>query len=124
MERKYWEMRFNLKTSKLLYEVRYQSKESEDSYTYEQLFKDIDGKYFMHFIGSPFSKYGVKTGYSNYVGREGNFYIDTYEIDIWKKVSKHMSEEYPGEYLIIDWENEEKEALLWIEQIAEEKLPF
>lgn len=117
-------MRFNLETLKLLYEVRYQSKEYEDSYAYEQLFKDISGKYFMHFIGSPYSKYGVKTGYSNYVGREGNFYIDTYEIDMWKKVSKQMSEGHQGEYTIIDWEKEENDNLIWMGHIAEEKLPF
>lgn len=117
-------MRFNLETSKLLYEVRYQNKEFEDAYTYEQLFKDISGKHFIHFVGSKFSKYGVKTSYSNYVGRTGNYYIDTYEIDLWKSVSKHMKDNYPDEYLIIDWVKEEKENLLWMGQISKEELPF
>lgn len=119
-------MRFNLETSKLVYEVRFQDKECDDIYTYEQLFRDITGRYFMHFIGSKYSKYSIKTGYSSgkSVGREGNFYMDTYEIELWKKVSDMMVEEYHDEYTIIDWEKDEKEALLWIEQIAEEKLPF
>ena len=117
-------MRFNLKTSKLLYEVRYQNKEHEDIYTCEQLFKDITGKYFMHFIGSNYSQYAVKTGYSDSVGREGNFYIDTYEIDLWKEVSNRMIEKYHDEYTIIHWENDEKEGLVWMAHIAEEDLPF
>jgi hypothetical protein len=117
-------MRFNLETSKLLYEVRYQDKKIEELYTYEQLYKDINGRYFMHFIGSKYSQYGVKTGYSDSAGREGDFYIDTHDINIWKYVSNIMKENHPEEYLIIDWEKEERESLIWMEQIALEKLPF
>lgn len=119
-------MRFNLKTSKLLYEVRFQDKECEEVYTYEQLFRDINGRYFMHFIGSKYSQYAIKTGYSAVasVGREGNFYMDTYEIDLWKKVSDIMVQKYHDEYIVIDWEKEENENLLWMGQISEEKLPF
>jgi hypothetical protein len=117
-------MRFNLETSKLLYEVRYQNKKSEDLYTYEQLYKDINGNYFIHFIGSEYSKYGVKTGYSTCIGRIGNFYVDIYELDLWKAVSKNMKESYPDEYIIIDWEQKEKEGLLWMGQISKEELTF
>jgi hypothetical protein len=116
-------MRFNLKTSKLLYEVRYQDEEVEELYTYEQLFKDINGRYFIHFVGSKYSEYGVKTGYSNTIGREGDFYIDTHEINIWKAVSNIMKEKHPRSYTIIDWEQEEKD-FLWMGQISEEELPF
>ena len=44
-------MRFNLQTSKLLYEVRYQNSNLSEDYTYEELYKDINGKYFIHFQG-------------------------------------------------------------------------
>lgn len=64
-------MRFNLETSKLLYEVRFQDEEFEGMYTYEQLFKDINGKYFMHFIGGKHSQYSVKTGYVNFSRKRG-----------------------------------------------------
>jgi hypothetical protein len=117
-------MRFNLETSKLLYEVRYQNKKSEDLYTYEQLYKDINGQYFMHFIGSKYSEYGIKAGYNNCVGREGNYYIDKDHINIWKYISNKMKESHSDEYLIIDWEQEEKEGLLWMGEISKEELPF
>jgi hypothetical protein len=50
--------------------------------------------------------------------------IDKYEIDLWKAVSKHMKESYPDEYIIIDWEQEEKENLIWMWQISKEELLF
>ncbi len=117
-------MRFNLETSKLLYEVRYKDEEYEELYTYEQLFKDINEKYFIHFIGSEFSQYAVKTGYSEHIGREGNYYIDTDDIKMWKVVSNKMKEKHPEAYTIIDWVQEEKESLIWMGQMSEEELPF
>ena len=117
-------MRFNLETSKLLYEVRFQDKKYEEIYTCEQLFKDANGMYFMHFIGSKYSPYAIKIGYSDSVGREGNYYIDTYQIESWKQVSNTMFERRSDEYTIIDWEKEENENLSWMGKIAEEKLPF
>jgi hypothetical protein len=117
-------MRFDLETSKLVYEVRFHDKDCDDIYTYEQLFRDVSGKYFMHFIASKHTQYAIKTGYLESVGREGNFYIDTYEIDLWKRVSNTMFEKRSDEYTIIDWEKEENENLLWMGHIAEEKLPF
>ena len=110
-------MRFNLDLSKLVYEVRFQDNEYEEIYTCEQLFKDADGRYFMHFIGSKYSPYAVKTGYSESVGREGNFYMDTYDIDLWKRTSNTLFERRSDEYNIIDWEKEENENLLWMGQI-------
>lgn len=58
------------------------------------------------------------------VGREGNFYMDTVDIRLWKHVSNKMKEKYQKEYLIIDWEKEEQENLVWMGQISKEELPF
>lgn len=119
-------MRFNLETSKLLYEVRYQNTECDESYMFEQLYRDINGRYFMHFIGGKFSEYAIKTGYSagKAVGREGNYYMETHEIKLWKQVSDIMVQKSQDKYCVIDWEKEENENLIWMGQIAEEKLPF
>ena len=117
-------MRFNLETSKLVYEVRYQREDSEESYTFEQLYRDIQGRYFIHFEGGKYSAYSVKTGYCNYAGRNGNYYINIDESDVWKRVSEIMKQRYPDRYEIIDWEKEENEYLVWMGMIAEEELPF
>lgn len=117
-------MRFDLETSKLLYEVRFQDKKYEEIYTCEQLFRDSNGNYFMHFIGSKYSPYAIKTGYSESVGREGDFYMDIYDIDLWKRTSNTLFERRSDEYNIIDWEKEENENLIWMGHIAKEKLPF
>ncbi|WP_460281819.1 hypothetical protein [Clostridium sp. CTA-5] len=105
-------MRFNLETSKLLYEVRYRNLTSKENYTYEQLYRDKNGEYFMHFLGGKYSEYAVKTSYTGFVGRDGNYFITETEIDLWKRISKRMKEEYSNEYSIIDWEKEEKEAIV------------
>ena len=117
-------MRFNLETSKLLYEVRYKSLTSKEGYTYEQLYRDINGKYFIHFIGGKNSVYAVKTSYTDSVGREGNYFINNNEIDLWKRVSNCMREEYSNEFSIIDWEKEEEESLVLEPYIPVEELPF
>lgn len=115
-------MRFNLEKADLLFEVRHEA--SKGIYTYEQLYRSDSGELFIHFIGSAYSEYGVRIGYSKYAPREGNYLIDNYDSDIWKKSSENLQAKHPGEYMIIDWEAEQKEALFWIEEIAEEELPF
>ncbi|WP_315078586.1 hypothetical protein [uncultured Clostridium sp.] len=117
-------MRFNLETSKLLYEVRFQSLNSKENYTYEQLYKNINGEYFIHFIGGKYSEYAVKISYKSYVGREGNYFIDESEINLWMRISNRMKEEYSNEFIIIDWEKEEEESLVWEPYILLEELPF
>lgn len=48
----------------------------------------------------------------------------TDDIKMWKVVSNIMKEKHPEAYTIIDWEQEEKENLIWMGQMAEEELPF
>ncbi|MBN1065414.1 hypothetical protein [Clostridium botulinum] len=117
-------MRFNLETSKLLYEVRYRSLISKEGYTYEQLYRDVNGKYFIHFMGGKNSEYAVKTSYTDSVGRESNYFIEESKIDSWKRISNHMKEEYSNEFSIIDWQKEEEESLVWEPYIPIEELPF
>ncbi|GAA0078921.1 hypothetical protein UT300005_33000 [Clostridium sp. CTA-5] len=117
-------MRFNLETSKLLYEVRYRNLTSKESYTYQQLYKDRYGKYFIHFIGGKYNESDIKTSYTGFVGREGNYFINERKIDLWKKIAKHIHEECQDECAIINWEKEEKESIAWEEYIPLEELPF
>lgn len=122
-------MRFDLETSELLYEVRFQSLNLKENYTYEQLYKNISGEYFIHFIGGKYSEYAVKISYSDYKAREGSYFINKYEIDFWKSTLLKMQEKYSKEYTIIDWKKEKNESIIFepdilLEEISEEELPF
>ncbi len=75
-------------------------------------------------IGGKNSEYAIKTSYTDSVGREGNYFINNSEIDLWKRISNHMKEEYSHEFSIIDWEKEEEESLVWEPYIPVEELPF
>lgn len=114
-------MKFNLQTSKLLYGVRYQNLKVKEGYTFEQLYQDVDGRYFIHFIGGKFSEYGVKINYADYIGREGNYFIDKYDISTWICVSNKFAIKYPKIYSVIDWKQEREDLLM--EQISEVELP-
>lgn len=117
-------MRFNLQTSKLLYEVRYQNSNVSEDYTYEELYKDINGKYFIHFKGGKESKYAMKFDDIENIEVKGNYSIDIDSIDIFKAITRIFQEQYPKEFLVIDWASEEEESLIWISEILEEELPF
>lgn len=119
-------MRFNLETSQLIYEVKYSKKGHPSIYTYEYLYKDKLGRYFIHYEGGKCSEYAVKVGFSDYAKRSGNYYIDNSDISLWKHVSKKMQKRYPLDYEIIDWESERKDSLIFNDDfyIPEEKLPF
>ena len=128
-------MKFDLKKSKLLFEVRYKNKNYSDVYTYEMLYKREDGKCFIHFEGGKFSPYAIKIGYSDFAPRSGNFFIDDIEIELWKSVACMKQKDYPKEYMVIDWENEEEEVILEekkqnddfimeISRLSEAELPF
>ncbi|MDU6543060.1 MAG: hypothetical protein E6519_15715 [Clostridium sp.] len=128
-------MKFNLEQSKLLYEVRYKVPGDKESYTYEMLYRNKDGKYFMHFEGGKYSEYAVKIGMHDYKPRSGNYFIDRGDIGVWKVVSQKMQEERPNKYMIIDWEKEEQERILEekkqnddfimeISRLSEAELPF
>ncbi|NFT91064.1 hypothetical protein FDF86_01355 [Clostridium botulinum] len=117
-------MRFNLETSELLYEVRFQSLNSKENYTYEQLYKNINRRYFIHFIGGKYSEYAVKISYSDYKEREGNYFINKSEIDFWKNISLKMLEKHSDEFSIINWEKEKEESMIFEPYISLEELPF
>ena len=117
-------MRVNLETSELLYEVRFQSLNSKENYTYEQLYKNINGEYFIHFIGGKYSEYAVKISYLEYKEWEGSYSINKYEIDFWKNTSLKMEEKFPNQYTIIDWEKEKNESINFQPYIPLEELPF
>lgn len=128
-------MKFDLKNSKLLFEVRYTVPRNKEIYTYEMLYKTKDDKYFMHFEGGKYSEYAVKIGMNDYKPRSGNYFIDEYDIDVWKRVSEKMKKAYPNQYMIIDWEKEEEERILEekkqnddfimeISRLSEAELPF
>ncbi len=117
-------MKFNLDTSKLLYEVRFQSLNSKENYTYEQLYKNINGEYFIYFIGGKYSEYAVKISYLDYKEREGSYYINKYDINLWKNTSLKMEEKFPNQYTIIDWEKEKDESIIFEPYIPLEELPF
>ena len=107
-----FKMKFDLKKSKLLFEVRYKVLGSKESYTYEMLYKRTDGKYFIHFEGGKYSDYSVKVGFCDFSPRSGNYFINKYEIDLWKRVALEMQKKNPVEYMVIDWEKEEKESII------------
>lgn len=115
-------MRFNLQTSKLLYEVRYQNSNVSEDYTYEELYKDINGEYFIHFYGGKESKYAINE--IENIEIRGNYSIDIDSVDIFKAITRIFQEQYPKEFLVIDWESEEEESLIWMSEILEEELPF
>lgn len=119
-------MRFNLETSELLYEVKYSKNGHLDIYTYEYLYRDTLGRYFIHYDAGRYSEYAVKVGFNDYAKRSGNYYIDESDISIWKKVSNKMQKRYSLDYEIIDWESERKDSLIFNYDfyIPEEKLPF
>ena len=119
-------MRFNLETSELIYEVKYSKKGHPNIYTYEYLYKDTLGRYFIHYDASKYSEYAIKIGFNEYAKRSGNYYIDESDINIWKKVSNKMQKLYSLDYEIIDWESERKDSLIFNDDfyIPEEKLPF
>lgn len=128
-------MKFNLKKSKLLFEVRYKNKTHKDVYTYEMLYKRNDGKYFIHFEGGKYSEYSIKVGFTDFVPRSGNYLIDEMEIDVWKSTSIKMYEKNPEEYMVVDWEKEENVSVICedvhnyddftlIDDLKEVELPF
>ncbi|WP_294377093.1 hypothetical protein [uncultured Clostridium sp.] len=128
-------MKFNLKKSKLLFESRYKASGNDEEYTYEMLYKNDEGKYFIHFEGGKYSEYSVKIGFCDYKPRCGNYFIEELFIDIWKNTVLSMQKQKPDEYFVIDWEKEEEEAmineilhneqyLMPVESIREDELPF
>ena len=128
-------MKFDLKNSKLLFEVRYTVPGDKESYTYEMLYKTKDDKCFIHFEGGKYSEYAVKIGFNDYKARSGNYFVDKYDIDIWKSISEKMQKTHPNKYMIIDWEKEEEEIILEekkqnddfimeISRLSEAELPF
>lgn len=117
-------MRFNLQTSKLLYEVRHQSLTNLEDYTYQQLYENINGDYFIHFERGKCSKDLININCIDSMARKDNYYVDGNDVEIWRHISKQMKEEYPKEFLIIDWQKEERENLIWMGRISEEDLPF
>lgn len=128
-------MKFDLKNSKLLFEVRFRNKNYKDIYTYEMLYKRNDGKYFIHFDGGKYSEYAVKIGYYDFVARSGNFFMEKININPWKESALSCKKKCPEEYMVIDWEKEEDEAItdeiklneeymMTIGDLAESRLPF
>lgn len=118
-------MRFDLENSELVYEVKYKRPDCEESYSYEYLYRDKCGRYFMHFEGGAYSKYSVKTGYIKSAPRSGNYYIDKSEINLWKEVTKDMQKQYPDYYEITNWRKERDDTFLNNEvYIGEAELPF
>lgn len=128
-------MKFDLKNSKLLFEVRYTIPGDKENYTYEMLYKTKDDKCFIHFEGGKYSEYVVKIGFNDYKARSGNYFVDKYGIDIWKSIVGKMQKTYPNKYMIIDWEKEEEEVILEdkkqndnfimeISRLSEAELPF
>ena len=128
-------MKFDLKNSKLLFEVRYTVPGDKESYTYEMLYKTKDDKCFIHFEGGKYSEYAVKIGMHDYKPRSGNYFIDKHDIGVWKMVAKKMQKECSNKYMIIDWEKEEEERILEekkqnddfimeISRLSEAELPF
>ena len=105
-------MKFDLKNSKLLFEVRFRNKNYKDIYTYEMLYKRNDGKYFIHFDGGKYSEYAVKIGYYDFVARSGNFFMEKININSWKESALRCKKKWPEEYMFIDWEKEEDEAII------------
>ena len=99
------------------------------------LYRNKDGRYFIHFDGGKYSKYAVKIGMHDYKARSGNYFIDEYDIDVWKMVSQKMQEEHPNKYMVIDWEKEKEEKILEekkqnddfimeISRLSDAELPF
>ena len=118
-------MRFNLETSELLYEVKYSKNGHPDIYTYEYLYRNTLGKYFIHYEGGRCSEYAVKVGFTDYAKRSGNYYINNTDISLWKHVSRKMAKRYPLDYIITDWEKERNDSLILNEiYIPEEKLLY
>ena len=118
-------MRFNLETSELLYEVKYLKNGHPDIYTYEYLYRDTLGRYFIHYDASKYSEYAVKVGFNDYAKRSGNYYIDEIDINVWKRVCNKQQKRYPLDYVITDWEKERNDSLILNEiYIPEEKLPY
>ena len=54
-----FKMKFDLKKSKLLFEMRFKVLGSKETYTYEMLYKRKDGKYFIHFEGGKYKFRGI-----------------------------------------------------------------
>ncbi|WP_195979972.1 hypothetical protein [Clostridium butyricum] len=127
-------MKFDLKNSKLLFEVRFRNKNYKDIYTYEMLYKRNDGKYFIHFDGGKYSEYRMKIGYNDTVGRSGNYFINPIDMESWKAFGVRNQKKYPEEYMFIDWEKEEDEAtideikdnnkLIIMGALTESEMPF
>lgn len=115
-------MRFNLETSNLLYEVRYESLTNLEDYTYQKLYEDISGNYFIYFQKGKHSKDLINTGVIDLVIKKHNCFLDENDIELWKYVSKKMQKVYPKEFPIIDCQ--EEEDLKWMHEIAAEDLPF
>lgn len=105
-------MKFNLRKSKLLFEVRYKMPDSKECYTYEMLYKTVNGKYFIHFETGKYSQYAIKVGMFDYMARSGDYWIDKFEIEIWKEMALNNFKNKPEKYMVIDWEQEEEEAIL------------
>ena len=127
-------MKFDIKNSKLVYEVRDLGEEKE-KWMHEQLYRRKDGTYFLHFEGGAKSRYGIRVGYFKNKGRSGNYSMDEEEIRSWKGVSDLFKKDYPRSYIIIDWEKEEDESIMEENQlfdddlipmgeISEDELPF
>lgn len=128
-------MKFDVKNSKLVYEVRDLGSERE-RWMHEQLYRTKEGTYFIHFEGGAESRYGIRVGYLKNKGRSGNYAMNEEEVELWKSVSDLFKKDYPRSYIIIDWEKEEDESVMEEEsqfsddnlipmgQIDEDELPF
>lgn len=129
-------MKFDVKSSKLIYEVRDLGHDNEkERWMHEQLYRTKEGTYFLHFEGGPKSRYGLRVGFYKNIGRSGNYKMEEKDIKIWKGVSDLFQKDYPESYIIIDWEKEEDESiieeskfsdddLISVGELDEDEIPF
>ncbi len=125
-------MKFNLKNSKLIYELRYESPVDKECYTNEFVYRTRKGRYFIHFEGGKFSDYAVKIGFNDYKGRSGEYEIDRFELEVWKDNAINNSRKRPERYMFVDWEKEailkdfeqNNNEMMLIENLTEAELPF
>lgn len=86
-------MKFDIKNSKLVYEVRYLG--NKKRWMHEQLYRTKEGTYFIYFEGGAESRYGIRVGCFKDKGRSGNYSMNEEEISLWKGVSALFKKEYP-----------------------------
>lgn len=102
-------MRFGNENGKLIYRVKYINITGERSFTYEDLYKIDEERYFLHYVPGAADEYVKKLSrYSHFKDEEAVTAMNDFEVYAYKKNCELRRKGFSDIIKITDYEFEEK----------------